>query len=390
MKKKQTKRYLFGCLLASALWVTGCQKDEWTDTPAPGGDTPADAGSVTLDFSVAGELSTRTTLPGSAPLQHVKSVQLYIFDGTDDNARCIASEDIGWSAYFGNTPPTVTSTMKYTVQYTGLVAGKPYTFLAVGLDDTSGSTYGYPAAIQVGSTALSAAIATLSGIEVTTWTAMSRSELFAGATALTPTVNGTRGNVDLWRRVAGVMGWFTNVPTQIGINAVSAIRITLYTQQNKSVPLLQRSQTPVFRDYINSPLAPVTGGQVLVSIPVPGGTLPATVLSKGAYVLPAPAPASVDANDYTLKIELVSALGTVLRSTRITLSGSDSDSSAGGGTGVIDPQGVYRFPIVANRFYGIGSLAAPINLGGSVARSSQVTAKIISDWGAMSRVHAEK
>lgn len=388
MKSQRIKTYLYGFLLASALLATGCQQDEITEEialpPTPDGDTPANAGSVILHFNVASELSTRTTLPGSGNTQHVKSVQLYIFDGTDANSPCVASEDIGWSAYFGNHLPTNTATMKYTVQYQGLTTGKAYTFLAVGLDDTSGSTYGYPAAIQAGSTVLSAAIATLSGIEATTWTAMSRSELFAGATALTPTAQGTRGNVDLWRRVAGVMGWFTHVPTQIGLNTVSAIQITLYTQQNKSVPLIQRSQTPVFKDYINSPLAPSTGGQVLVSIPVPAGTLPATVLSKGSYVLPVPAPVPVNANDYTLKVELVNALGNVVYTKRVTLSGSDSDSSTGGGTGVIDPEGVYRFPIVANRFYGIGSQTSPVSLGGNTTKSNAITARIISLGEAMS------
>lgn len=91
------------------------------------------------------------------------------------------------------------------------------------------------------------------------------------------------------------MGWFTNIPTQIGGTTVTAIRITLYTQQNKSVPLLQRSQTPVFADYINSPLT-TTGGNVLVNIVVPAGVLPVTVLSQGAYVLPVPAPAPGSAN----------------------------------------------------------------------------------------------
>ena len=128
---------------------------------------------------------------------------------------------------------------------------------------------------------------------------MRQSELFAGATVLTPNSYGTQGNVDLWRRVAGVMGWFTNIPTQIGGNTVSALRISLYTQQNKSVPLLQRQQTPVFLDYINSPLNASTGGQILVEIPVPAGTTALTVLSKGSYVLPVPAPAPVNANDYT-------------------------------------------------------------------------------------------
>ena len=293
------------------------------------------------------------------------SIRLYIFNGTSDNAPCVASEDIGWSAYFGNNPPTVTATMKYHVKYEGFVKGNPYTFLAVGLDDKSGSTYDFPNAIQVGSTVLSGAIASLAGTESSTWTSMRQSELFAGSTVLIPGATPIQGNVDLWRRVAGVMGWFTNIPTQIGGTTVTAIRIILYTQQNKSVPLLQRSQTPVFADYINSPLT-TTGGNILVNITIPAGVLPTTVLSQGSYVLPIPAPAPGGAN-YTLKVELTDASGNALRSARVTLSDSDdSNSSGSGGTGIIDPDGAFHFPIVANRFYGVGSKLFPINLGGTI------------------------
>lgn len=395
------KQYLYGTLFLSALLITACQKDEITDDTLP--DTSAEGtGDVVLNFTVAGELSaipdptdmgadspevrnssisTRTNLPGSDNIQHVNSVQLYIFNGTSDNAVCVASEDVGWTAYFGGTAPTVTSTLRYRVKYSGLVKDNPYTFLAVGTDDTSRTTYGFPASIQVNSTTLGNAIATLAGTEATTWTSMRQSEFFAGSTVLTPSSYGTQGNVNLWRRVAGVMGWFNNVPTLVGPTTVSNIRITLYTQQNKRVPLLQRSQTPVFKDYIASPLAASTGGQVLVQIPVPAGTLPITVLSKGSYVLPIPAPAAVNLNDYTLKVELTDTSGNVLSSKRVTLSGTDdSNSSTGGGTGVIDPQGVYRFPIVANRFYGIGTKTTPINMGGSLTRSSSIRATVVTDW----------
>lgn len=372
------RKYLYGWLLAFSLLAVSCGQEEEITEATSNPATPTETGDVILNFTVAGDLSTRTDLSGSDNVQHVTSVRLYIFDGTGDNSSCLASEDIGWLAYFGNHAPTTTATMRYHVKYTGLVNGSPYTFLAIGLDDRSGSTYGLPSTIKVGTTVLSQAIATLAGSEASTWTAIRQSELFAGATILTPNSYGTQGNVDLWRRVAGVMGWFTNVPTQISGNIVSALRITLYTQQNKSVPLLQRQQTPVFKDYINSPLNASTDGQILIEIPVPSGTTSATVLSKGTYVLPVPAPTPVNTNDYTLKVEIVNAAGTTLRSTRVTLSDND-DSSTGNGTGIIAPEGVYRFPIVANRFYGIGTKAVPINLGANLTRN-YITSKILPHW----------
>lgn len=370
----------------SAVLIASCQQgEEIEELTEP--VLQEKAKDVIINFTVAGELSvtanpasTRTELPGSGNIQHVTSVQLYIFNGTGDAAVCIASEDVGWSAYFGNVPPTITATMKYHVKYEGLVKDNPYTFLAVGMDASSRTTYGFPAAIQVNTTTLGNAIATLSGTETSTWSNIRTSELFAGATVLTPDYSGTQGNVDLWRRVAGVMGWFTNVPAQIGTTTVAAIRVTLYTRQNKSVPLLQRVQTPVFKDYITSPLSASTGGQVLVQIPVPPGVLPVTTLSKGSYVLPVPAPPAINSNDYSLKVEITDASGNTLRSARVTLSDSDdSNSSTGNGTGIIDPQGVYRFPIIANHFYGIGTPLAPINLG-AISTRAGVRAKIMTEW----------
>lgn len=203
MNHRKIKKHLYGWLLASALLAAGCgQEEDIAETPSDPAN-PAETSNVILNFTVAGELSTRTDLSGSDNVQHVTSVRLYIFDGTGDNATCLASEDIGWLAYFGNQAPTVTSTMRYHVKYTGLANGSPYTFLAIGLDDRSGNTYGLPSAIKVGTTMLSQAIATLAGSETATWTAMRQSELFAGATVLTPNSYGTPRQ----RRPLASCGW---------------------------------------------------------------------------------------------------------------------------------------------------------------------------------------
>lgn len=156
--------------------------------------TSLDEEGVTLSFSVAGELSTHTNLSGSENAQHVTSVRLYILNGTTDNGTSVTSEDISWSSYFGNNPPTVSSTMKY------------------------------------------------------------------------------------------------------------------------SIPFLEYGQTPVFKDYINSPLS-ATGENILVEIPVPGNIMPVTVPSKNSYVLPVSTPTVINANDYTLRVELVNGSGNVLRYT---------------------------------------------------------------------------
>ena len=78
--------------LLSAVLITACQQGEEIEEltePVP----QEKAGEVILNFTVAGELSvsadpasTRTELPGSGNIQHVTSVQLYIFNGTGNDA----------------------------------------------------------------------------------------------------------------------------------------------------------------------------------------------------------------------------------------------------------------------------------------------------------------
>ena len=56
----------------------------------------------------------------------------------------------------------------------------------------------------------------------------------------------------------------------------------------------------------------------------------------------------------------------ILSTRRVKLKADDSlDSSTGSGTGIIDTEGAYRFPIIANHFYGIGTALAPVDLGGN-------------------------
>lgn len=353
------KRYISRCSFALALVLAvGCSEKD--DPEVPGGNEGIE---TIITFRVTKEpVASRATLPGSQNEQHVRDVQLYIFNGTGDNAVCVASENIGWAEHFGNPLPTDSEEMTYRVKYKGFTAGSPYTFLAVGVDDNAGSTYGLPAGVVVNSTTLSGAVATLAGGD-SNWKAMRMSELFAGNTVLTPDQKGFSGRVELKRRVAGVMGWFTNVPSQIGATATSAIRITLYTLQNKSVTLVPLSQSLVFKDYVNSPLGGSTGGNVLVEIPIPAGTTSSSKLYGGTYVLPVPAPPVVNSNDYSVKIEIVDAGGNVLYTQRMKLSANDVlDPTTSSGTGIIDTEGVYRYPIIANHFYSIGSSAQPLSI----------------------------
>lgn len=370
MKKNQWTNSLvrYSFYILALLLMAACSNDESSGTD---GDEYYDG--VTLSFRSNGGLttSTRTDLSGSENVQHVTDVQLYIFD---KSGVCVASEDVAWSDYFTEADFTADRNpeMSYLVKYRDFTLDEPYTFLAVGRDRESSVTYGFPDVIKTGTvlTGLQASLATS-----VDWKEMRVSELFAGQSVLKYKGIGMKGHIDLYRRVAGVMGWFTNLPKDIDGSAPASLRIVLYKKQNQRVPLLPLAVTPLFLDYVDSPLTE-DGGEVLVEIPLGETILPATVYSKGSYVLPVPAPPTVNENDYTLRVELVNN-GKVLLYKRAKLGNDDPlDSSTSSGTGIIDTQGPYRFPIIANQFYGIGSADKPIDMGGG----DDIVITVNPDW----------
>lgn len=342
--------------LAITLLTASCSPEDYVDVSAEN-----DYDGVTIEFCITSELtiSTRTELTGAENMQHVQNVHLYIFN---ESGVCISSEDVKWKEHFEGLPggiPMNAASMTYRVKYRNFTLGSSYTLLAVGCDAESSHTYGLPSAIRTGSLSADAK-ATL---QTDDWRDIHTSELLSGKSELRYTSGGTKVRVNLYRRVAGVMGWFSNLPSTIDGVPVSSIRISLYKKQNKSVPLFPLMVKPIFRDYTNDAVAE-DDGEVLVEIPVVEEITPAKVFSKGSYILPVPAPPVVSEDDYTLRVELVGD-GKVLRYKRTKLGEDDPlDPSTGSGTGIIDTEGPYRFPIIANHFYGIGTPATPIDLGG--------------------------
>ena len=362
------------CCALSALLLPGCGGDEGLN---PG--TSEGTRGLTVTFSVNNEAKTATG--GTADIvypseglyigeQHTTDVFLYIFQGTGSDATCVACEDVGWSEHFGGNLPVLTeeSRMSYEIKYKDFLYNVPYTLLAVGLSKDAKTVYGFPGAIG--------------GKESTTWEGITlgeakaelvtgqtcdginTSEIYVGTTAEFTPLSGKEVIVDLWRRVAGVAGYFKNVPRSIDDTPVAALRIVLYDKQNTALPLLEREQAPVFKDYIDSKTTD-EDGDVLVYIPVSTELGIEDVVSGGAYVLPAPAPSG--AVDWTLRIELVDKDGNVLDySRRAKLPEGDGldPGITGGGTGIIDTESAYRFPIVANHFYALGSPRNPIDLQG--------------------------
>lgn len=344
------------CLLALAT-LGACQTGDDTNGQEENGQ-------ITIKFTA--EPLTRTTLASSDNVQHVKYVQVYVFDGTEASAVCVASENVGWK----QLQPGGTVTQYYTLKQK-LDDGE-YTILAVGLDNDnseqegndnsekegSGYAYGLPKAIKVKSeteqgTTLGNAKATLA--EGRKAADMNKAELFAGSNTVTVQPGANRiTEITLKRRVAGVMAYFTNIPSD-----VKEIKLILYKDQYKDVPLIAQTSN----DYGTEQLE---GSTVLLDIDVNpdilkqeevyasdektvvGTKLPGTVL-QGAYMLPMPAPES----GYTLTLVQIKSDGKPQQENKLVLSNPASVST--------------NFPIEANVFYTIGRKDAdhdePYSLG---------------------------
>ena len=339
------------CLLALAT-LGACQTGDDTNGQEENGQ-------ITIKFTA--EPLTRTTLASSDNVQHVKYVQVYVFEGTGTSAVCVASENVGWK----QLQPGGTVTQYYTLKQK-LDDGK-YTILAVGLDNDNseqegndnseqegaGYAYGLPDAIKQGTTLGDAKAKLAEGRSAAD---MNKAELFAGSNTVTVEPGANRiTEITLKRRVAGVMAYFTNIPSD-----VKEIQLILYKDQYKDVPLIAQTSN-------DHGTVQVGGSTVLLDINVSpdilkqevvyasdektvvGTKLPGTVL-QGAYMLPMPAPES----GYTLTLVQIKSDET-RQENNLVLS-----NPASGSTG-------RNFPIEANVFYTIGRKDAdhdePYSLG---------------------------
>ena len=391
--------YIMYTVLAAVLAVA-CSKEESLS------DQPETDSGFDLVFAAQGEDLTlsRTILQGPEALQHVSTVYLYIFEGTDADATCVTYEDVNWPYWENAQAGKNTLEYKYRVKYAAFDAGKEYTFVAIGLDNTktasetkvdnSMKTYGFT--LQANNP-IDATLGTLQVAVQTdcTRTDIAQSEWFAGSLVLTgeQILTAKAETLNLYRRVAGVMGYFKDIP-----QGVEKLQICLYQPQNKRAWVLpQPAENGVFKDYVESPAdQDADTWKVLVEIQLPDnddGTTdagsssqadsdsdsdaekPAYDVKGGSYVLPARA--SSTAEETTLCLKLIGKGTTLTRKiyqqtsyapVQASLSRGETDE----GTGIIggddDSQGPddeeykYHYPIIANHFYSIGTAADPVSL----------------------------
>lgn len=350
-----------------------------------GGETQGSG--VVIDFQAGNEKKTRTTLTGSDSIQHVTYVHLYVFEGSDPASTCIGAENVEW-----RQPVGPTARQKYMMKIK-LTPYETYTLLAVGLDcrldadgkadltTNSAATYGLPDGIVAGTpatpdgtpavvgTSLSEAVARLTAAK--TQADIAGSELFAGSVVIQAASDGTAmTTIDLWRRVAGVQGYFTNIPT-----GVTRIKLILYKEQYQDVPLMKRT----VGDHGSTPL---TGSTVLLDIPVTTDELQKETLTADDGTTYTKLPGSVLQSVYTLPLDAPPAgTGTLVLK---TYKGDVEEKTYKVNAKLQNGMLVNSFPILANHFYTLGiknsTIDEPIDLGGTIDET--VFIRVDGSWQA--------
>ena len=246
----------------AAMLVYGCSEN---DTPPL--EEPSDSRySIAITVKNNSLASTRTAVvdPGEDIYgkQHATRVQLYIYKQENEDYTCVASEDISWKHLDGAMTGLDTRQQGYRTKYQDYEDGTQYMFLAVGFDDTftgtsdsptfqnanSVAAYGNPGSVATIGKKLSEEHFKLqNGANINL---IAQSELFAGSETFTKQElkDGTALSrpIILYRRVAGVMGYFKKLPAEIEGTKVAYVKLRLYTPQNKEIWFLP--QMPIGYD----------------------------------------------------------------------------------------------------------------------------------------------
>ena len=328
------KNYLF-LSAVGAMMLAACSNDDTVPVESP--DVAQSGQTLTLTLNSGGDgLSTRAARPvnSSEAANNVTAVKLYIYNaaGTDVTASALAAgtqNPIVWTAG-PSTPaapgdnPSPAHKASQTVKLNKLATDGQYTVVAYGYNLSTDYT------ISGGGNASDAFTATLPA-------ATNESELFAGKNTFN-VVNGnieagTSSEVELRRHVAGLLGYFKNVPIlyphpTTGIPTVVAF-VRVYasshapaftfpsallvngTGNNTKTKVLEFNLATLITDFIAQTTAVGTDLTKTFNIPATTGltaTVPNSILN-GKFLIPFAKVASAT----TFTVQLENATGEVLK-----------------------------------------------------------------------------
>ena len=383
------------------LLTAACQGDELPLTPQP--QNPS-----VLTFTVAAETAETRSVPESPStetgkgVQYVQNVKLYLFKEGNGSTTYVGMEEPIWnnlsiesggeavdSEIEANTTGHRTVEKRYALQ-TALEPNATYTLLAVGYEteniydiQTNGqSLESLDGRTETDGTYTDGAPVTLSDLSSVLTSGKGKSDIqsneyFTGTETATTDADGRLPEgttVTMRRRVAGLSACFklTNFSRQ-----PAAVAIMLWKDQYQDVPTLRRIwQQPNFTDHGGTPLtstgdAPDVSPQCLLWMKdiYKDNDNPNTAYItnvQSAYVLPIEAPGIDEKKNYTLAVVVYTTEDENYRAIctkRAALAEDDNLIFATDlGTGIVDDESFYRYPLVANRFYRFGTKDSPLEV----------------------------
>ena len=325
------KNYLFFSAVA-AMMFAACSNDDAVPLEKP--DVAAGQQLILTLNSGGDGLSTRLVRPvnSSEAENNVNFVKLYIYDpdGTDVTSAALATgtqNPFAWTAGPTDTavPGTTTHEASQTVKLNKLATDGIYTVVAYGYNTTPDYTF------TNGGPAANAFTATLPALT-------NESEFFAGSNTFNVVSgniqSGTSSQVVLRRQVAGLLGYFKNIPVLYpnpvgGLpDVVAFVRVyasnhgTSFTfpstglmngtGNNTRTKVLEFDLVTLLTDYAAQVTNAGANLAAVFNIPSPTGAgvamVPNSVLS-GKFLIPFPQVAATT----TFTVQLENALGTVLK-----------------------------------------------------------------------------
>lgn len=292
---------------------------------------------LTFNFSVNSGEQTRGGRPlySSEALQQVNEMNVYVFKKSGDDY--VYSEEITDDGNFGFSNSTAVGTESHSYTLTDKLADGTYKFLAVGYEEGYGDTF-KALTMAPNTTKLSDLLLELNE-------GQNADEVFSGVSEdVTVSATSTSFNVgvELHRVVAGILGYFKNVPYEIE-NGGKMVRVkhvlVNVIKKGTSAKLADRTASGVDDNKytiidIDMSRYSKDGDNNWYAVTAQSGDV-ATVANsvlKGAYSLPI---ATVTGNN-TLEVVLTGDQGTVLKTFKV----KDENS--------------YDFAINANHFYSLG------------------------------------
>lgn len=357
---------LFLFIAALMVLFTGCSNDE-DDNQS--GNEP---GKIVFELGVTNRLSEgfgQKAIVSTSPVNNVAVVNIYVFK----------EQGAGVYTWIETLPVTqwtlgMTSYSYSVTDNTPFVNGGNFKFIAVGRSSTND---GYTIADPTTATDFSSFLAQ-STVQ------NPNNDIFAGSTNIVTIAQGgtARVSMTMTRKVAGVMGYFTNVPVSIDVNGtgtftpVGALSVVVLPAGNRTVDLVTGvgSNPSVVTNFNVVGLIDLTtqqndGNFFTGNNPAGVTVLPNSQLD-GRFVIPM--------TQATMQVQLLGTdKTTVLRTWN-----------------VVDQSNNTTFDLVANNLYSIGKKNSPDNTNGdtpiNLSQNEIITITVNSEWSVINNMDIQE